>query len=148
MRQRFIPRTNVSPFHPDYEPDGNSSDLDETILCLPVKPRNFDQSTEEDEDDDDVPLGIAMRRARAKGNADLLLPQIEAQDPLPVVRLRHGSEGYEVRPIAVEQRSDSDHSWDQFEDEDGDPVRRGDVGDRYRRYEAVSDDSMDSDSSH
>lgn len=132
----------LDPQYPDY--DDSTQVIDFSALCLPTRP------LEDYDDEDDVPLSLATRRARASNNAELILPQIHVAEPLPAVRLREGSEGYEVRPtMRGSSQFDSVADWDGLVDDEGelniegDTVRRGDAGDRYRRYEA----EMDSESS-
>lgn len=73
------------------------------------------------------------------------------------MRVRRGSEGFEVRPVRVGgSEGGSSEGWEQVEDgrvSEGDLDEEGDrrwVGERYKRYEAVasssdegSTDSMD-----
>ena len=133
-------------------------------------PGDDDEEDEEDEEDD-LPLGIAMRRALSKRllpsssvdapssasttmmEATATIPRLPLDEiiPEPKVRLRRGSEGYEIRPI-IPPRS---HYQSGFEVERGDEVGNAgggdDDGERGEReewapegfYDSASDSSND-----
>lgn len=126
LRHRSRPiKANKSPWHDDYRPPGEEGS------------GSSSSSEESDADEEDIPLG-ELARLRA--------------DPSPAVRVRRGSEGYEVRPIglgrpfeAVEEEY-SDHSWEEGRisegelDGEGDRMRRGP---RYKRYERAESSGSD-----
>lgn len=130
-----------------YEMNNQSGSDDERgTQDVHLPPPAFITSDNEEEDDDDLPLGLAIRRAQAKGNPGASIPHLESIDPPPTIRLRRGSEGYEIRPLIVpspidhtgedsEEEGRFEQEEQEFErDENGDAVRRGDPGRRYRFY--------------
>ncbi|GAA5899320.1 hypothetical protein JCM8208_001615 [Rhodotorula glutinis] len=153
---------------------------DATLRPLPMRPLGLEPG----EDEDDVPLGaLASQRLRlglaAAGAAasaeDLALDEQDEDedlDPERAVRIRRGSEGFEVRPRVVAHGEDDGDGWEhvprqveryraeqeerqredergeassEFEvDEEGDRRR---VGPRYRYYVREEDSESDSDAS-
>ncbi|GAA5836028.1 hypothetical protein JCM9279_002167 [Rhodotorula babjevae] len=147
---------------------------------LPLRPLELGPGEEKDEDD--VPLGaLASQRLRgglaatgAAASAEDLVCDAEDEDedldPERAVRIRRGSEGFEVRPRVVAHSEDDGDGWEhvprqveryraeQVEreqeragessewevDEEGDRRR---VGPRYRYYVREEDSESDSDAS-
>jgi hypothetical protein len=73
----------------------------------------------EEEGDDDIPLSsIAARRAATNPSA-IPIRAIPIEEDVRV-RVRRGSEGYEVRPVGISRAmsSEEDGEWDRMEDED------------------------------
>ncbi|KAM0755032.1 zf-DHHC-domain-containing protein [Meredithblackwellia eburnea MCA 4105] len=137
LRNRRPQKANVSPFHPDFQPPSGSE--------------------EDDDDDDDVPLGrlaSTFRRYQLSGSLDQDSEDTGIGEAAPAVRVRRGSEGYEVRPKNIaEQLSEVD--WDRYEDEyvsdysvdeDGDRRRRGPRYNYYVREPASEEDSSEGES--
>lgn len=136
-------RTNVSPYHDAFEPaaedDGQGEGAGAYSEESMSSPSSRSGSGESDEDDEDVPLGQLVVRGVG-------------------VRVRRGSEGYEVRPMGVtpaavdvaeeEEEGYSDHSWEEGRISEGELDEQGDrrrVGARYKRY--VREESSDEESS-
>lgn len=161
MRRRRAAKSEFSPFQEQYEPPlegGGDEEGDESSSS------GFGGAGDDDEydevEEDDLPLGtIASRRLR-KANLPRRLGPLH---PLPstineannsAVRIRRGSEGFEVRPLGLgkdldpnlEEDIDSGSgSGSEGEvDEDGDRIRKGP---RYVRYVpekgSEEEDSMD-----
>lgn len=138
VRRRKPKRAAVSPYRDDYEPpaDGEGEESGETT------------SGESDADEEDIPLSLLARHGR------------RSDSPPAAVRVRRGSEGYEVRPVAfglggaagVGARGASEE-WEEWEDggrvsegeldEQGDRMRRGG---KYKVYERESSSGSDRDS--
>ncbi|KAL8286497.1 hypothetical protein RQP46_004514 [Phenoliferia psychrophenolica] len=154
QRNRQPRRSNVSPYHDDFvAPPSDSSDEDNIVdsAALAV--------FEGEDEDDEIPLGkIAARRVRTLGRDLPRLERLPPGEPPPAIRLRRGSEGFEVRPT-IARPEQSDQEWDRLEDayasedyhtdEDGDRVRTGPKYDYYERElssGSSSSDSGDSDS--
>jgi hypothetical protein len=157
---------NVSPFHPDYNAESSSTSsslsssdddeaIDSSLACHPTQPSLY--SNEREDADDNIPLSLSVRRAQTTGNTALVVPRLRGVvETIPVVRLRRGSEGFEVRPVLITRFDEDDPFEDDEEedeeeqdmiDDDGDRIRRGDVGDRYRRYIPQVDADSDVDDS-
>lgn len=97
-------RHNVSPYHDNFESDS----------------ANEDEAQDIGHEEDVVPFGrIAARRAQSR--ALPILPKLaEVGEPRPVVRVRQGSEGYEVRPVLAQANHDLGSSEeDDPDDSDG-----------------------------
>lgn len=150
LRQRGpLPRRSpVSPYHDDYAEQADHANDDD----------------EQDDDPDDRPLGTLLARAASLGarrGAAALQLSHEDGEPEPGIRVRRGSEGYEVRPLAQATGWDREASGGEEEscgeeeeeegwgggvrgvreglvDEDGDVVREGP---RYRVYEPEGEGS-------
>lgn len=131
VRHRLPQRAAVPPYHDDFDARQPSGEVSE--------------------DDDNVPLGKLARG----GSLDLRrrvqpLQLSDDEDPQPAVRLRRGSEGYEVRPVqagwaqtaSLADDEDTD-GWvgggftrEGLVDSDGDRIRSGP---RYNQYEPEVD---------
>ena len=132
-------RARVSPYHDDYDDHEQVKDNDD----------------DDDDDDDDRPLGALVSRVgslSARRGAEALQLSHEDGEPEPGIRVRRGSEGYEVRPLAQptgwdRQASDDEGDWEVEDegwvggvtsvreglvDQDGDEVREGP---RYNVYD-------------
>lgn len=75
----------------------------------------------EDEGDDDIPLSsIAARRAATNPSSGSLPIRAIAIEEDVRVRVRRGSEGYEVRPVGISRAlsSEEDGEWDRMEDDE------------------------------
>lgn len=102
--------------------------------------------SEEDEDDDERPLGSLLARQRSLRRSDR--DDDDADAPPPAVRVRRGSEGYEVRPKVRAPPSTWAHELSDSEEEDGEVGweldEQGDrrrTGARYNYYEPEAESS-------
>lgn len=144
-------RHKTSPYHDNFESDSG----------------NEEKARDIGDEEDTLPLGrIAARRAQSR-----VLPTLpklaEVGEPRPVVRVRRGSEGYEVRPVSShgkdeigsseEDDPDDSDGWDRVEEsEEGSDVEgefdaegnkvQAKGSQRYKVYEPElpsSEDSLD-----
>lgn len=150
LRHRIPKRANVSPYHQDYEAPGSSCSSSSSA---------GGSSSGSDLDDEDIPLSDLARYGRGGGGP--LAPPPTAAPP-PAVRIRRGSEGYEVRPLgfgrgrslsvsSLVEGDDgfSDHSWEEGRISEGELDEEGDrrrVGPRYKRYVAEVESESESES--
>ncbi|GAA5892632.1 hypothetical protein JCM5296_006180 [Sporobolomyces johnsonii] len=160
LRQRHGYERPPRPSAASSDDDGaSSSSFPSTSSSPSVMLSDYDQ-----EDDDDVPLGALAARRHPAPPAE---SDDEDLDPARAVRIRHGSEGYEIRPrlpygsaaaAAASASLSDDGSWERLErdppdpyiedevisegelDEDGDRRR---VGPRYRYYVREEDSESD-----
>ncbi|GAA5923042.1 hypothetical protein JCM1841_000291 [Sporobolomyces salmonicolor] len=157
LRQRHGYERTSSPSAASSDDEGaSSSSFPSTSSSPSVMLSDYGQ-----EGDDDIPLGALAARRHAAPPAE---SDDEDLDPDRAVRIRHGSEGYEIRPrlpygsaaARVGSLSD-DGSWERLErdppdpyhqevisegelDEDGDRRR---LGPRYRYYVREEDSESD-----
>jgi hypothetical protein len=102
--------SNLPPYHPNYRPPGEEAEEDwERGRDWEGSEPELARDEEEEEEDDDTPLGETLRRRRnldpSQWEEDELIDEMEADDH---VRVREGSEGYEVRPV---QSVKGSYSW-------------------------------------
>ncbi|GAA5841627.1 hypothetical protein JCM5353_002753 [Sporobolomyces roseus] len=134
------------------ERSGSASSSRSTSSSPSILLSDYDQRKEEEDDEDDVPLGtLAARRRRDSRGTDEeeeaseeMSEEDEDLDPNRSVRIRRGSEGYEIRPRFVVPPPQSsfgseEEEWDQIEGEG-----EGDEGDPYAE-EMVSEGELDQD---
>lgn len=147
-------RNNLLGGRKDYYEEINSEEEQERRGGWSREGEDKERVVESDEEDN-IPLGIAMRRAKKLNNSQAI-PWLEKEDFVEpeIVRVRRGSEGYEIKPLIQPNYEFEEENFDLEREEgefnsDGDTVRRGDFGKKYRviRDEEREDwdDSSDSD---
>ena len=152
-----IRRRKKSPYAQRSSDDGDEED--DLPSSTPYADYSDHDPAEEDDEDDNLPLGIAIRRGLSQRTTPSLdpssfttitagttttttIPRLTPNEilPPPKIRLRRGSEGYEIRPVApTAQPRQSDDTLGNVEGENG---RREDWAPE-GFYDSASDSSND-----
>lgn len=114
----------------------------------------FSSSEEEEEEEDSIPLSTLASRRNPSLSTSLNI-NLNQLEPRTNIRIRRGSEGFEVKPIIINhlRNHEQEGEWDSEEeeeeegseefDQDGDRLRSQNLG-RYKVYEPEQDSESDS----